>query len=91
MCVRRHLARQPRHRPSRRPYTALVSIVVVGGLVESGAFVDHYNHGRYHESLSNLTPGDVYFGRGEAILKRRERIKQQTFEQRRLLHRKAAA
>ena len=55
------------------------------------AFVDHYNHGRYHESLSNLTPGDVYFGRGEAILKRRERIKRQTFEQRRLLHRKAAA
>ena len=55
------------------------------------AFVDHYNHGRYHESLSNLTPGDVSFGRGEAILKRRERIKRQTFEQRRLLHRKAAA
>ena len=55
------------------------------------AFVDHYNHGRYHERLSNLTPGDVYFGRGEAILKRRERIKRQTFKQRRLLHRKAAA
>jgi transposase InsO family protein len=22
-------------------------------------FVDHYNHRRYHESLSNLTPADV--------------------------------
>jgi len=55
------------------------------------AFIDHYNHNRYHESLRNLTPADVYFGRGQQILKQRERIKQKTIEQRRLQYRKAAA
>ena len=55
------------------------------------AFVEHYNHRRYHESLQNLTPAVVYFGRGQTILKQRERIKRQTIETRRLLHRKSAA
>ena len=55
------------------------------------AFVADYNHRRYHESLNNLTPADVYFGRGQTILSIRERIKRQTINQRRLLHRKAAA
>ena len=32
------------------------------------ALVDHYNHRRYHESLHNLIPADVYFGRAESIL-----------------------
>jgi hypothetical protein len=30
----------------------------------------HYNHNCYHESLSNLTPADVDFGRGQTILVR---------------------
>ncbi len=55
------------------------------------AFVDHYNHHRYHESINNLTPADVYFGRGQAILNNRERIKRKTFRTRRLQHRKFAA
>jgi transposase InsO family protein len=55
------------------------------------AFVAHYNHRRYHESLGNLTPADVYFGRGKTILLEREKIKRQTIEHRRLQHRKSAA
>jgi putative transposase len=55
------------------------------------AFVEHYNHRRVHESLDNLTPADVYFGRGQAILQERQRIKRQTIPQRRLLHLSQAA
>ncbi len=55
------------------------------------AFVEHYNHRRYHESLNNVTPADAYFGRAETIIKQRERIKRQTIEHRRLQHRKLAA
>ena len=47
---------------------------------EIDAFVAHYNHLRYHESLGNLTPADVYFGRGQTILIERERIKRQTIQ-----------
>jgi hypothetical protein len=31
-----------------------------------GEFVEYYNNCRYHESLDNLTPADVYFDRGPA-------------------------
>jgi putative transposase len=47
------------------------------------AFVDYYNHHRYHEALDNLTPADVYFGRAEEILTRREETKQRTLQERR--------
>jgi transposase InsO family protein len=56
-----------------------------------GAFVDHYNHRRYHESIGNLTPADVYRGRGAAILERREAIKRKSIAHRRLLHQQANA
>jgi transposase InsO family protein len=55
------------------------------------AFVEYYNHRRYHESLNNLTPADVYFGRGQTILLERERIKRETIRQRRLNHQAKAA
>src|SRR6478752_6878135 len=55
------------------------------------AFVAYYNHRRYHESIDNLTPADVYFGRSQTILLERERIKRKTIQNRRLLHHKQAA
>ena len=56
-----------------------------------GAFVEYYNNQRYHESLNNVTPADVYFGRDKAILRKREKIKKRTIQQRRLQHQKQAA
>ena len=56
-----------------------------------GRFVEHYNHRRYHESLKNLTPADVYFGRGQTILLQRERIKRDTIRHRRLQRQRKAA
>ena len=46
-------------------------------------FIQHYNEARYHESLDNVTPADVYFGRAERILKERDQIKQRTLAARR--------
>ena len=54
-------------------------------------FVEHYNLARYHKSLKNVMPADVYFVRAQAILKRRERIKEKTIQHRRLQYRKAVA
>ncbi len=49
-------------------------------------FVDYYNHHRYHESLDNLTPADVFSGRREEILRQRQAIKQHTLMQRRQIY-----
>ena len=54
-------------------------------------FVDHYNHQRYHESLKNLTPADVYFGRAQSILAKRETTKRNTLAKRRLHYQRHAA
>lgn len=47
-----------------------------------GDFVKYYNHHRYHESLDNVTPADVYFGKRKEILTRRDIIKSQSLKQR---------
>ena len=49
------------------------------------------NHSRYHESLGNLTPADVYFGRGQTILNERRTTKEKPMKQRRLINQKRAA
>jgi putative transposase len=49
-------------------------------------FIDFYNNKRYHESLSNLTPADVYFGRDKEILRKRKLTKLKTIKMRRKLY-----
>lgn len=51
-------------------------------------YVVFYNKHRYHESLENLTPEDVYYGRGTRILKFRQQIKNDTMNQRRNSYKK---
>jgi putative transposase len=50
------------------------------------AFVEHCNHARSHESLDNLTPADVYFGRGQRVPNARSEIKRKPITERRKLH-----
>ena len=47
-------------------------------------FVIYYNNERYHESLDNVTPADVYNGRRNDILDRRSMIKSRTLTQRKV-------
>jgi len=54
-------------------------------------FVEYYNNARYHESLNNVTPADVYFGRDKSIIRERSKIKRNTINQRRLQHFRKAA
>jgi putative transposase len=39
------------------------------------AFVEYYNHRRYHEGLGDVTPYDVYTGRHVEIIQRRKEAK----------------
>ena len=45
-------------------------------------WVKYYNERRFHESLDNLTPRDVYLGQGEEIKRIRETIKQNSISKR---------
>jgi len=54
--------------------------------VRISEFVNYCNAERYRESLNNLTPEDVYIGRGKIVITRRKRIKQKMIEQRRRLY-----
>jgi len=50
-------------------------------------FVSYYNHRRYHESLDNCTPADVYYGQHQQVLSERSKIKKLTMEKRKKAYR----
>jgi len=54
-------------------------------------FVGYYNTRRYHESLDNCTPADVYYGRHHEVLSERDKIKQLTMQRRKKEYRAATA
>jgi hypothetical protein len=51
--------------------------------------VEYYSHRRYHEAIDNVTPTDKYYGRDRVILKKREKVRQETMKIRRELNRMA--
>jgi putative transposase len=82
----------PRAPAHARRCAAGVSLRPLSGLPgDLEAFVDHYNHQRYYESINNVTSADVYTGRGQTILLEREKTKRRTLKLRRLQHAKSAA
>ena len=46
-------------------------------------WVRYYNNDRYHESLQNVTPADVFYGKEKEILKKRNRLKEKSMALRR--------
>ena len=55
---------------------------------EISKFVEYYNQSRYHEGINNLTPADVYAGKGEQILTQRKKTKIRTMKKRRSINKK---
>ena len=86
MFAARRVIREPQARSNaglRRSKAAFCLSTITCPVISN---VEHYSYKRYHESLKNLTPADVYFGTGRTILIERERIKRDTIKQRRLQH-----
>lgn len=49
---------------------------------EVGKFISYYNKKRYHESLGNVTPDDVFYGKREEVIKLREEKRRLTLARR---------
>jgi hypothetical protein len=58
---------------------------------EIAQFVEYYNNERFHESLDNLTPMDVFTGKTKEVLEKRAEIKRQTLQIRRMQYLQARA
>jgi putative transposase len=93
----KHVRGRPRHPQTQgkieRYHRSMKNIIKLEHYYTTGQlevrmeeFVNYYNNERYHESLQNCTPADVYFGRQESIIKQREKLKRKTMNKRRQFH-----
>ena len=57
---------------------------------EISLFIAYYNSRRYHEALGNVTPDDVYFGRGVSIQTGRRKLQGKTLSRRQAISAKLA-
>jgi hypothetical protein len=60
------------HRSMKNPHPVGKALSAGSIRTKHRQSVIYYNNRRYHESLDNLTPADVYFGDGPSILKQRK-------------------
>ena len=51
--------------------------------VAIGEFIEYYNNRRYHESLDNMTPVSIYYGKQKEVQSKRDKIKRKTMALRR--------
>lgn len=58
------------------------------GCESPSRFVKYYNYERYHESIQNLTPAEVYYGRAESKLRKRKNVKDKTLNARKKQYQK---
>ena len=58
-------------------------MALISAMVE---FVPYYNYDRHNEALQNVTPADVYHGKRDIILARREEVKQNTIATRKMIN-----
>ena len=73
-----------RYHRSMKNVVKLENYYLPGDLIQRiKEFVEYYNNQRYHESLDNVTPADVFFGRNQEILEKRLFIKKRTMKNRR--------
>ena len=93
----KHVRGRPRHPQTQgkieRYHRSMKNIIKLEHYYTTGQlevrmeeFVNYYNNERYHESLQNCTPADMYFGRQESIIKQREKLKRKTMNKRRQFH-----
>ena len=72
-----------RYHRSIKSELSLLPYEMPGDLEEAiAAFIDYYNHRRYHEGLGDVTPYDVYAGRYLEIIQRRKEAKSRTLKAR---------